>query len=559
MLAPSVGMIGSMYCFPKLTSGSSPANFRRPLAYAATISNDQGVYVLGGETYSQARQNHATDSVLLLSWNKQTQQVDVREDALPALPKPCRYHAAAELNGVMFVAASHAATDKSQRLDEKSFWQIDLADDQARWTDLESWPGRAREKMTLVVQKAGADERLAAPECIYMFSGATWYRDASGTMDLAGFEHFADNYRYEPHARRWTRIADLPAVVESRDLAELDAFEWQQTRNSWVGLDGNEPAEGRDAVLAQWDALPRPAAAATGIAAGQSHVLLFSGATGRYVTLGPEQHPRFPKQVLAYHTITDTWQVAGEMPLAVVTTTAVRWNDQIVIPSGEIKPGVRTQRVQSLRLDAAQNRFGWINMAVVIAYLVLLVGIGYFFSRQDTGTAGFFLAGRNIPWWGCRAEHLRDAAQRHYLCIPAGDGLLHELDGVSRFGYHFPVRPSCRFFLSAIFCPPELNNCLRISRAAIQYPGAVVWQRVFHFVSAGADGNRSLFACTCSGIRYGDQYYRLYLDDGCTGNWLYGGRGNAGGDLDGCCSGDCIVGRHVVGRSLDHCGRWWLG
>ena len=77
-------------------------------------------------------------------------------------------------------------------------------------------------------------------------------------------------------------------------------------------------------------------------------MLLFSGATGRYITMDLSECPTFPLDVLAYDTNRNRWTRAGQMPAAVVTTKAVRWGDLIVIPSGEIRPGIRTRQVQGL-------------------------------------------------------------------------------------------------------------------------------------------------------------------------------------------------------------------
>jgi hypothetical protein len=37
-------------------------------------------------------------------------------------------------------------------------------------------------------------------------------------------------------------------------------------------------------------------------------------------------------------------------------TSAVRWNGQVVIPSGETKPGIRTPRAQALRISNEDRR-----------------------------------------------------------------------------------------------------------------------------------------------------------------------------------------------------------
>ena len=110
--------------------------------------------------------------------------------------------------------------------------------------------------------------------------------------------------------------------------------------------DHPSPAE-LDALFQQQG---RPLGASPAIAWGDHEILLMSGATGRYVTLPVERRPPFPRDVLAYDTRSDSWRVVGEMPVGVVTTSATRWTNFFVIPSGETRPGVRTPRVQAIRV-----------------------------------------------------------------------------------------------------------------------------------------------------------------------------------------------------------------
>ena len=57
-------------------------------------------------------------------------------------------------------------------------------------------------------------------------------------------------------------------------------------------------------------------------------------------------HPGFARAVRIFDARTEGWRVAGEMPpMPAVTTTAVRWGGDVVVPTGEIKPGVRTDAV----------------------------------------------------------------------------------------------------------------------------------------------------------------------------------------------------------------------
>jgi N-acetylneuraminic acid mutarotase len=55
--------------------------------------------------------------------------------------------------------------------------------------------------------------------------------------------------------------------------------------------------------------------------------------------------------VLLYDTRKDEWKAAGCISYdSPVTTTAVKWNNKIIIPGGEIKAGVRTPQILSAKI-----------------------------------------------------------------------------------------------------------------------------------------------------------------------------------------------------------------
>ena len=92
---------------------------------------------------------------------------------------------------------------------------------------------------------------------------------------------------------------------------------------------------------------PRCLMAGTGVAYGENKILLIGGDDARYwgQELG-DDHPGFPKDMLyLYDTVADTWTQAGTLPQNQVATLAVEWDDALVIPSGEVRPGVRTPKV----------------------------------------------------------------------------------------------------------------------------------------------------------------------------------------------------------------------
>jgi len=53
----------------------------------------------------------------------------------------------------------------------------------------------------------------------------------------------------------------------------------------------------------------------------------------------------------------------------------------------------------SASAPAASGSFRTLDYLALIGYLVVIVGIGAYFSRRENTTDDYFLAGRRIPWW----------------------------------------------------------------------------------------------------------------------------------------------------------------
>lgn len=91
-------------------------------------------------------------------------------------------------------------------------------------------------------------------------------------------------------------------------------------------------------------------------------IYVFGGTTGRYIllpdgTMRPfADRPFNPRRVLKYDIANNRWSHIGRMPVGAIVTSAVIWNGQVVIPSGETKPGIRMPRVQTLRMSNEERR-----------------------------------------------------------------------------------------------------------------------------------------------------------------------------------------------------------
>jgi len=280
-------------------------------------------------------QQHYAD-VFLLRW----ENGEIKTSPLPSLPKPCANLSGALLGNTIYVAGGIETPASTNAL--KTFWSLDLNAAQPRWQELEAWPGPARMLAVAAVQD----------KSFFLASGTELTGDAQGKPVRS---YLNDAYRYQP-GRGWKRVADLP----------------------------------RAAVAA-----PTPAPAL-----GQSTFLVLGGDDGSLVNFQPlDQHPGFPKTILAYHTITDTWKPLGEMPAAQVTTTLARWNGGWVMPTGEVRPGVRSPAVWSMQASFQKAAFGWLNYSMLLLYLLAMVWIGFVCSKKNKSTDDFFRGGQRIPWW----------------------------------------------------------------------------------------------------------------------------------------------------------------
>jgi len=334
----------------------------RPLAYASCTSTARGIVVVGG---SDADQVYST--VFRMRWDIRSKQVLF--ESLPDLPAASAFGSAESIGDIVYLC--QGKHQKSDLQLNGGFWKLDLADVDGGWQSLPEHPGEVRFKMSTAVQKGPGGENQ-----LFLFSGTSTRETDQGDPR---FTAYTDGYRYAPREQKWFEVASLPLLDDPRHLAGEEKF-----------------------IDERW-----PISASCAESVGSRTILTFSGSTDRYIlddhgkVLPPAVRPQFLPRVLSYDTVTDRWSDVGRMLVGVVTTEAVHWQGQIVIPSGETQPGIRTPKVQALSLEsaAAVAHFETLDYAVLALYLALMVAVGIYFARRSTTTDDFFLAGRKIPWW----------------------------------------------------------------------------------------------------------------------------------------------------------------
>ena len=264
---------------------------------------------------------------------------------LPRLPRPLANLAGARLgNTVLIIGGTSTPTATTA---ENALLAFDLDQPQRGWKELVPLPGPGR-VLPVVGVRAGA---------LFVFSGASLAPDTDGKPVRT---YLRDAWCYDL-GQGWRQLADLP----------------------------------RPAVAAPF---PAPAI-------GVSHLFVIGGDDGALVGFGREpRHPGFSRSVLGYDTVTDTWAEFESLPAAwhsPVTVPVVEWRGRFVIPSGEIRPAVRTPQVLVLAPAPGETSFGWINWTVVSLYLAGMIGMGVWFMKREaaSSTEAYFRGGQRIPAW----------------------------------------------------------------------------------------------------------------------------------------------------------------
>ena len=313
----------------------------RAVGYGAAVSTPDGVVCMGGNDATETFQE-----VFVLRWDADVQKI-TRVD-YPPLPRPCAYGQAALVGQVIYLAGGQSGSGLDSAM--KNFWALDLTKQHDRaafaWRELDPWPGASRAFNITVSQHNGYHD------CVYVMSG----RRRQGE----DVQFLRDVWQFTAETGNWRRRADVPRSVM----------------------------------------------AGTGSGFGQSHIFVLGGDDGSLFFQADElkdEHPGFPREALAYHTITNTWTSAGPIPQNHVTTVPVLWDKRLVVASGEVRPRVRSASVWSIAPVDRQRGFGALNYCVLFGYLLAMVAIGVYFTKRNRNTDDFFRGGKQIPWWaaGC--------------------------------------------------------------------------------------------------------------------------------------------------------------
>ena len=295
---------------------------------------------------------------------------------LPPLPKPLDNFAACYGVDRIFVAGG-----QTNGIPNKDVYALDWPDGK-EWMKIATLPDEGRLQPCMAVQNAPEGKAL------YIFGG-------------------------------WTPQPPLGGVVNTKGLKlNLKTFEWQETALTVLPLKGG----GGSVALVGSCCTP----------CGYSHILFFGGVNydiflsaiqgkqdDQYLRHEPSWY-KFRSDVLAYHTITDSWMIIpGDTALARAGAALTPFDGGWYYSGGETMPGIRSDKISRIETKY-ETHFGWLNWTVLILYLVAMLGMGIYFMRRENGAEDFFKGGGRIPWWAAGISiYATMLSAITYMAIPA--------------------------------------------------------------------------------------------------------------------------------------------
>lgn len=276
------------------------------IAYGASTSVAAGVVCVGGETETA----DCSAEVFIMKWSKEQQ--DVSFENLPSLPVSLANSCMTSIGNVIYLFGG-----ESKRVPSNKCFKLNLNTATKQWEVLPPMP-IAMSHSTAVTQSNGKYP------CIYVIGGRSSTPEGISTLHN-------NTCCYDPQENKWIRLAPVSNGTTTTTIS-----------------------------------------AATGVAEGNHEIILIGGDKGNIFhqievfnnrisharnddeknKLQNEKlqllnhHPGFSRDVYIYNTLRNSWERSGSLPFySQVTTTAVKWGNEIFVPGGEIMPGTRTAEI----------------------------------------------------------------------------------------------------------------------------------------------------------------------------------------------------------------------
>jgi len=273
-------------------------------SYACSYSTSKGIVLAGGEG-----EKGISSAVWLLGKT----HTGITEKALPELPIPLTNAAGTAIQNQLFIAGGETTTGMNNR-----FFSFSLNDPSQGWMELPSLPYAVSHAVLQARSVNGRQELILAGG-----------RARNGT-DTSQF--YAETWVYSLDHRTWKKLGKLPNALAAAQAIRLkdesilllggdDGSTFTQVEKLLGAIQHERDSTKRVALIHKKNELQR-------------------------------NHPGFRKEILVLPADESQWQFAGSVPFhAPVTTTLIRWNNFLLVPSGEVRAGIRSPYIQIGQLN----------------------------------------------------------------------------------------------------------------------------------------------------------------------------------------------------------------
>lgn len=280
-----------------------------PIAYAANCITKYGIAAIGGENETGL----LADAFL---FKLATEVKTVIIEKLPALPVPTSNAVAVAFDDTIYIMGGETAQGTSN-----ACWKLNLSRLDDGWQKIQALPL----PLSFAYAAVNIDEKNST---IVVLGGRN--KTASG---ISGFSKAV--FSYHPATDTWVEKASLPYAISAGTCVSFE--------DEGILIFGGDRAERFTQVEKKLVEIAQAGDKQKEVLIQQKNELLAT-------------HPGFSNEVLLYNATTGKSTVVGKIPFATpVTTTAILLNDYIVIPSGEIRAGVRTPQILMAEIKYKQK------------------------------------------------------------------------------------------------------------------------------------------------------------------------------------------------------------
>ncbi len=270
------------------------------LAYAASCAVSTGILVAGGENTAGL-----SKKVFIIQWNETENNIGIIK--LPDLPDAVTNAAITCVGNIVYLVGGEMENKVSDKL-----ICLDLNKCNLGWKELSPAPKPVSHTIFLAQSSTETDG-------IYLLGGRK--KNNNGLSDL-----YASVYVYIPVKDAWIEKSPLPYA-----LSAGTGIIFSKNNIFLFGGDKGETFHRTEALIAAI-ALETD---------GEKKQLL----NQQKIQL-QTNHPGFSNKVLCYNSTTGVCKIIGKIPyFTPVTTLACKWDNEVLIPCGEIKAGVRTPQI----------------------------------------------------------------------------------------------------------------------------------------------------------------------------------------------------------------------